>query len=368
MEEIRMRADGFRNGGSETVSRYQVVRGTWVGVCLIGLLLVGVGSRLAVAARSTSYRVMKKVKAGGEGGWDYLTIDPQARRLYISRGDHVDVVDVDTGSKVGQIDNTQGVHGIALAPKLGRGFTSNGRDNSVTIFDLKTLKELGRVTVGTGPDAILYDPATQRVFTMNGRGGDATAVDAATGKVDGTIALDGRPEFAAADGKGEVFVNLEDKSELLALDSKQLSVLHRWPLAPGEGPSGLAMDTAHRRLFSVCGNQKMMILDADDGHVVATPTIGNGPDAAAFDAKRQLAFSSNGRDGTLTVIHEEAPDRFVEAATVPTQLGARTMAVDAKTGHVFLVTAEFAPPPPGGEQGRRRTMLPGSFTILEVGP
>jgi DNA-binding beta-propeller fold protein YncE len=338
-----------------------------VRICLCGLLLVGLGSGLAVAARTPAYHVMKKMKTGGEGGWDYLTMDPQARRLYISRSDHVDVVDTDSGSKVGEVGNTSGVHGIALAPRLNRGFTSNGRDGTVTIFDLKSLKEVGRVTVGTGPDCIIYDPATQRVFTMNGRSQDATAVDAADGKVAGSIALGGRPEFAVADGKGEVFVNLEDKSELLALDAQKLSVLHRWPLAPGDGPSGLAMDTAHRRLFSVCGNQKMVILDADDGHVVATPDIGQGPDACAFDSKQQLAFSPNGRDGTLTVIHEETPDHFTVAATVPTQVGARTMALDAKTGQVFLVTAEVVPPPAGTDAPRRRSFVPGSFTILQVG-
>jgi DNA-binding beta-propeller fold protein YncE len=336
--------------------------------CLAGLLLAGVAGGFATAAGTSTYHVLKKMNAGGEGGWDYLNVDPQARRIYISRGDHVDVVDADTGSKVGTVTNTPGVHGIALASRLGRGFTSNGRDGSVTIFDLKDLKEIGHVQVGMGPDAIIYDPATHRVFTMNGRGGDATAMDAATGKVAGAVALGGRPEFAVADGKGEVFVNLEDKSEIVAVDARQLKVLHHWSIAPGDGPSGLAMDRAHRRLFSVCGNQKMIVVDADNGHVVATPTIGSGPDACAFDAKRQLAFSSNGRDGTLTVIHEDAPDRFTEVATVPTQMGARTMALDEKTGHVVLVTAEFGPPPATPEPGRRRPpMAPGAFTILEVG-
>ena len=336
-------------------------------LCLIGLLLVGIGGRLAAAARAPVYHLLKKLSAGGAGGWDYLTLDPQARRLYISRSDHVAVMDVDTGSKVGEIANTPGVHGIALAPHLGRGFTSNGREGTVTIFDLKSLKELGRVTVGTGPDCILYDPATRRVFTMNGRSQDATAVDAAKGQVAGSIALGGRPEFAVADGKGELFVNLEDKSELLVLDARRLSVLHRWPLAPGEGPSGLALDPAHRRLFAVCDNEKMVILDADDGHVVATPAIGRGPDACLFDPKTKLAFSSNGQDGTLTVIHEESPDRFNVVANVPTQMGARTMALDAKTGRVFLATAQVAPPPAGAEAPRRRSFVPGSFTILVVG-
>lgn len=334
---------------------------------LLGLLLVGMGSQVAGAVGTPAYHVLKKRNAGGEGGWDYLNVDAQARRIYISRGDHVDVVDADTGSKVGTIANTPGVHGIALAPRLGRGFTSNGREGTVTIFNLKDLKEIGRVPVGQNPDAIMYDPASHRVFTMNGRSNDATAVDAATGKVDGTIPLGGRPEFAVADGKGEVFINIEDKSEIVAVDARQLKVLHHWSIAPGDGPSGLAIDRAHRRLFSVCGNQKMVIVDADTGHVVATPTIGQGPDACAFDPKRQLAFSSNGRDGTLTVIHEDSPDHFSEVATVPTQMGARTMALDEKTGHVVLVTAEFAPPPAGQEAPRRRPMVPGSFTILEVG-
>jgi DNA-binding beta-propeller fold protein YncE len=338
-----------------------------VRLCLCGLLLAGIGSRLLGAAAAPAYHMMKKIGVGGEGGWDYLAVDSQARRLYVTHSDRVVVVDVDNGSKLGEIGNTPGVHGVALAPKLGRGFTSNGRENSVTIFDLKSLKELGRVKVGTGPDAILFDPATRRVFTMNGRGGDATAIEAASGQVAGTIPLGGRPEFAVADGKGELFVNLEDKSELLALDARKLTVLHRWPLAPGEEPSGLAMDRAHRRLFSVCGNEKMVILDADSGHIVATPTIGRGPDACIFDSKRGLAFSSNGRDGTLTMIREESPDRFSEVAAVPTQTGARTMALDEKTGRVFLATAEFAPQSTGAEAPRRRAIVPGSFTILVVG-
>ena len=338
-----------------------------VGLWLCGFLLIGTGGRLAMAAHTPAYHVVKKVSVGGEGGWDYLAVDPQARRLYVTHSDRVVVLDLDTGARVGEIGNTTGVHGVALAPKLGRGFTSNGRDGTVTIFDLKSLKELGRVQVGTGPDCILFDPVTRRVFTMNGRSQDTTALDAATGQVVGTIALGGRPEFAVSDSKGELFVNLEDKGELLALDPRKLTVLHRWPLSPGEEPSGLALDGAHRRLFSVCSNQKMVILDANDGHVIATPTIGRGPDACVFDAKRKLAFSSNGQDGTLTVIREESPDRFVEVATVPTQAGARTMALDPKTGRIFLATAEFEPVPSGTEPPRRRPMVPGSFMILELG-
>ena len=238
----------------------------------------------------------------------------------------------------------------------------------MTIFDLKSLKELGRPKVGDNPDAIVFDPASGRVFTMNGRSQDATAIDAATGRVVGTIPLGGKPEFVVSDGKGELFVNLEDKSEMLALDSKKMTVLHRWPLASGEEPSGLAFDAAHRRLFSVCSNEKMVILDANDGHVVATEAIGRGPDACAFDPKTRLAFSSNGQDGTLTVIHEDTPDRYSVVATVGTQVGARTMALDPKTGRIFLATAEFLPPPAGTATRRRRAMVPGSFTVLVVGP
>jgi DNA-binding beta-propeller fold protein YncE len=365
-KEIPMRAQRSGKRGEKAID---CRAGTWgrVGLCLCGLLLAGIGGRWAVAAGQPTYHLLKQTKTGGEGGWDYLTVDPQSRRLYISRSDHVQILDVDTGSKVGEIANTPGVHGIALAPRLGRGFTSNGREGTVTIFDLKSLKELGRPKVGTGPDAILFDPASKRVFTFNGRSQDATAIDAASGQVAGTIALGGKPEFAVSDGKGEIFVNIEDKSELLALDPRHLTVLHRWPLAPGEEPSGLALDRAHRRLFAVCGNQKMVVVDADSGKVVATPPIGRGPDACTFDPKTGRAFSSNGRDGTLTVIHEDGPDRFSEVATVPTQVGARTMAIDEKTGRIILVTAEVAPTPAGTEAPRRRSFVPGSFTVLVVG-
>jgi YVTN family beta-propeller protein len=310
---------------------------------------------------------MKKIAIGGDGGWDYLTMDAAARRLYISRGTHVMVVDVDTEKVVGDIPDTQGVHGIALAPKLGRGFTSNGRDNSVTVFDLKTLKEIARVKVGNRPDAIIFDPATNRVFTFNGGSNDATAIGAADDKVAGTVSLGGRPEFAVADGRGEVFVNLEDKSEIVAFDSQSLVVKNHWPLAPGEGPSGLAMDRKNRRLFSVCDNEKMVVLDADTGKVVATPTIGKGPDASAFDPGAGLAISSNGEDGTLTIVREVKPNQFEVEATVPTQAGARTMALDTKTHVIYLVTARAQAPAPGGPPNRR-SFEPGSFVILVVGP
>ena len=313
------------------------------------------------------YHLVQKVTLGGEGGWDYLTVDAGARRLYISRGTHVMVVNADTLKVVGDIPNTNGVHGIAFAPKLGRGFTSNGQANTVTIFDLKTLKPLGTAPTGDRPDAILYDPATQRVFTFNGGGNSATAIDAATGKVVGTIPLGGRPEFAAADGKGMVYDNIEDKSEVVAIDARTLAVTGRWPIAPLESPSGLAIDARSRRLFAVCDGQKMAVVNADTGKVVATPAIGNGPDAAAFDPGTGLAFSSNGQDGTLTVVREDAPNSYRVVQTVPTQAGARTMAVDTKTHRVFLVTAMPGPQTPGAPPWRR-AYVPGTFTLLVVGP
>jgi YVTN family beta-propeller protein len=330
----------------------------------LAALVVLSAATAAPGDRAPAYHVIKKIKVGGDGFWDYLTMDADAHRLYVSHADRVVVLNVEDGTTVGEVANTPGVHGIALAPKLGRGFTSNGRENTVTIFSLDSLKEIGRVKVGSNPDAIMFDPASGRVFTFNGRSNDTTAVDAATGQVVGTLALGGKPEFAVTDGKGEIFVNIEDKSEIVAFDARKLTELHRWSIAPGEEPSGLALDARHRRLFAVCGNEKMAVVDADSGKVVATPAIGHGPDAAAFDRKHQLAFSSNGQDGTLTVLHEDGPNTFKTVATVPTQRGARTMALDEKTGRIYLATAEFGPPVAGQ---RRPSMIPGSFTILVVG-
>lgn len=315
-------------------------------------------------AEQPNYHVVKKIELGGNGGWDYLNFDSEGNRLYIARADRVMVIDPDEGKLVGEVPNTPGIHGVALAQKLNRGFTSNGREGTVTIFDLKTLKEIDRVKVGSGPDAIIYDPATNRVFTFNARSKDSTAIDAASGKVAGTIKLDGKPEFAVADGKGGVFVNLEDKNEVLSLDANQLTVKEHWPIAPGEEPSGLAMDRDHRRLFVTCGNQKMVILDADSGKVVTTVDIGKGTDAAAFDPEIGCAFSSN-RDGTLTVVQEDGPDKFHVVGNVPTQQGARTMALDTKTHNIYLCTAKFKPAPAG--ERRRPQMEPGTFVVIVVG-
>jgi len=330
---------------------------------VIGLLLTS----FAMAA-APGYHIVKTFKLGGEGGWDYLTFDTASRRLFISRATHVMVIDADSGKSLGDIPDTLGVHGIALAPDLKRGFISNGREGTVTIFNLTSLKALGKVKVGDNPDAILFDPATKRVFTFNGHSGDASAIDAAKGTIVGTIKLDGKPEFAVSDGKGEIFVNLEDKSLLLALDPNKLEVKSRWPLAPCQEPSGLAIDVKNRRLFSACDNKMMAIVDADSGKLITTVPIGGGVDAAAFDPETNLAFASCG-EGVLIVVREDSPNKFSVAENVPTREGARTMALDPKTHQVFVVTAKFGPPPaPTPEQPHpRHTILPDSFVVLVLG-
>jgi len=327
------------------------------------LVLILASATVAVAA--PGYKISNTYKVGGEGGWDYLIADASARRLYISRSTHVIVLDLDSGKTVGDIPDTPGVHGIALAPDLGRGFTSNGREGTVSIFDLKTLATSSKVKVGDNPDAILYDPATERVFTFNGRSQDATAIDATNGAVLGTIKLDGKPEFAATDGKGEIFVNIEDKSELTAIDPSKLQVKAKWPLAPCESPSGLSMDKKNRRLFVGCDNKMMAVVDADSGKVLASPAIGDGVDATTFDDETGFAFASCG-EGVLSVLHEDSPTKFSVAETVPTQNGARTLALDSKTHNVYVVTAKFGPPPAATADNPhpRRSVVPDTFVVL----
>jgi DNA-binding beta-propeller fold protein YncE len=322
----------------------------------------------AAAPGPSGYHLLKTIKLGGEGFWDYLAFDSPTRRLFISRGSKVVVLDVDSEKVVGEIPNTTGVHGIALAPDLGDGFTSNGGAGTVTAFDLKTLQVIGQVKAGTNPDAIVYDPATKRVFTMNGRSGDSTAIDAEKATVVGTIALGGQPEFAVADGAGHVYANLEDKSEVLQIDSRNLVVTARWPLAPCASPSGLAIDAVHRRLFAGCHNKMMAVVDADSGKVIATPAIALGVDANQFDPGTGFAFSSNG-SGSFTVVHEDSQDKFSLLEEVPTRAGARTMTLDPKTHEVYLVTADFAPPPaPTPENPHPRGgMVSDSFVVLVFG-
>ena len=337
---------------------------------IVASVLAGVvGIGLAPSASApTGYHVTDTLKLGGDGGWDYLAFDPASRRLFVSHGTHVVVVDADSGATVGDIPDTPGVHGIAIAADLGRGFVSNGRRATATIFDLRTLAKIGEVKTGENPDAILYDRASGRVFTFNGRSGDATAFDAAKGTVAGTVPLGGRPEFAVADGQGRIYVNIEDKSEIVALDAKGLQVKSRWPLKPCEEPSGLAFDPQHARLFPVCSNKLMAVVDAGSGRVLTTLPIGGGVDAAAYDPGTGLVFASNG-EGTLTVVHEDSPDSFRVVETVPTQPGARTLALDPKTHRVFLSTAQLGPrPAPTAEVPRPRpSIVPGTFVVLVVG-
>lgn len=334
---------------------------------LLSLVIVFV--LVGQAAPAPQYEVKQKFKLGGDGGWDYLTYDPAGKRLFISRGTRVMVVDPSKGSVISEIPNTPGVHGIALAQDLNKGFTSNGRENSVTVFDLKTLKETDRIKIdGENPDAILYDPATKRVFTFNGRSKNATVIDATNDKVVGTVPLDGKPEFGAADGKGMVFVNIEDKGELTSIDARKAAVVNTWPITGCEEPSGLAMDQKNRRLFPVCGNKVMAVVNADNGKVVTTVPIGQGVDAAGFDPSTNLAFASNGADGTLTVIHQESADKYSIVGNAPTQRSARTMALDTSNHDVYTVAAEFDEAPPAeGQTRQRRTMKPDTFTLLVVG-
>ena len=320
------------------------------------------------APPAPQYEVKQKFTLGGDGGWDYLTYDPAGKRLFISRGTRVMVVDPAKGSVISEIPNTPGIHGIALAQDLNKGFTSNGRENSVTVFDLKTLKETDRIKIeGENPDAILYDPASKRVFTFNGRSKNATVIDATNNKVVATVPLDGKPEFGAADGKGMVFVNIEDKGELTSIDARKAAVVNTWPITGCEEPSGLAMDQKNRRLFPVCGNKVMAVVNADNGKVVTTIPIGQGVDAAGFDPSTKLAFASNG-DGTLTVVHEDSADKYSVVENAPTQRSARTMALDTSNHDVYTVAAEFDEAPPAeGQTRQRRTMKPGTFTLLVVG-
>jgi len=293
----------------------------------------------APAPPATDYSVTKKIAIPGQGSWDYLAVDEAGRRLYVSHGTQVEVLDVDSGAIVGNIPNTLGVHGIAIAAEFGRGFVSNGQSSTVTIFDLKTLKPIADVPTGKKPDAIIYDPATKRVFAFNGGSDSATAIDAATGKVAGTVELKGGPEFAAADGKGFVYDNLEDESLVLKIDANKLSVEQRWPTAPCASPSSMAIDRANRRLFLGCRSKVMAVMNADTGQVITTLPIGDHVDATGFDPETKLIFNSNG-EGTVTVIHQDGPDKYSVVETVKTLPRAKTMALDPKTHQLFLSTAE----------------------------
>jgi DNA-binding beta-propeller fold protein YncE len=328
---------------------------------LITLSLIALNSSAALAA-GPGYHLLKTIPVPGNGGWDYVTVDGDARRVYVSHGTEVVVLDADSYAVKGTITGLKGVHGIALAPDFGRGFISNGQGNNVTIFELKTLKTIGTVKTGKNPDAIIFDPATQRVFAFNGRSNDATVIEAKDGKVAGTIDLGGKPEFAVADGTGTVFVNLEDKSTVVKIDARKLVALDRWSVAPGEAAVSMAMDTKNRRLFIGCANKLIVILNADSGQVIDKQPIGARVDASAFDPETGLVFCSNG-DGTVTVVHENSPDKYQVVETVKTQVGSKTMALDAKTHKLFIPAARFTPA--GGNA--RPKMKPGTFSVLVYG-
>jgi len=329
----------------------------------VSLMCPGAPVRAAAPAKSEPYHLIKEIPIGGEGGWDYLAVDAAARRLYVGHATKIVVIDLDKDAVVGEIADTPGVHGFAVAADLGRGFSSNGREAKVSIVDLKTLQTISKVDTGENPDAILYEPARQEVYAFNGRGRSVTVFEARSGKVTATIPLSGKPEFAVVDPQtGRIYDNLEDTHEVAVIDSKAHAVAARWPIAPGEGASGMAIDLAHHRLFLGCDNKRMLMLDSTNGKVVASVPIGEGVDANAFDPGTQLAFSSNG-EGTVTIAREEAPDKLTVVQTLATARGARTMAVDPTTHRIYLSTAQLAAPSGPG----RPTAVPGTFKVLVYG-
>ena len=325
----------------------------------------------ANAARGEDeYKFIKEIPIGGEGGWDYLSIDAQARKLYVTHASKIIAIDLEKEAVAGEIADTPGVHGFAIAPDLGRGFSSNGKEAKASIVDLKTLATISKVETGENPDAILYEPGRAEVYAFNGRGKSATVFDPKTGKVTATIPLPGKPEFAVADSKaGRVYCNIEDKSEVVAIDTSTHTVVTTWPLAPGEEPSGMAFDVAHHRLFIGCGNKMMMVLNSANGKIVGSVPIGAGVDACAFDEKGQLAFSSNG-DGTVTIAKEETPEKLSVVQTLKTEPRARTMALDPVTHRIYLASAKFTPPPapsPASGSPPRPAIVPGSMKVLVYG-
>jgi YVTN family beta-propeller protein len=359
-----------------------ILRTSWLSaiatVALIGMFVAlrgnathhgRIGGAVGQSQSASVYSLMKTIKLGGEVSWDNITSDSNTRLLFISRSTKVIVLNVDTEQVVAEIPNTLGVHGIALAISLGRGFISDGRSNEVKIFDMQTFKTIGTAATGMNPDAIVFDPATGRVFAMNAGSNNTTVIDAKSGKVLATIALPGRPEFAVTGGREHIFVNIQDKSEIVKINADRLEVTATWPLAPCESPSGLAMDRVNGRLFVGCDNKMMAVVDGDTGKVIATPAIGEGVDACAFDQGAGYAFASNGQSGTLTVVHEDSRDKFSVVENIKTKRGARTMAIDREKHHVFLVTADFGPPPAATEENPhpKAQAVPGSFVVLVYG-
>ena len=342
-------------------------RHRFIGRLIFGLLSIVIAPLSQAAG---PYHLLKEIPVGGEGGWDYLSVDAAGHRLYVTHATKIVVIDTVKDEVVGEIADTPGVHGFAFAPELGRGFSSNGRENKASIVDLKTLQTITKVVTGENPDAILYEPGHREVYTWDGRGHTATVFEAATGKVVATVPVGGKPEFAQADpAAGRVYANIEDKNEVIAIDTKTHEIVNRWPIAPGEEASGMAIDLAHHRLVIGCSNEKMIIMDSTNGKVVASLDAGKGIDATSFDPGTQLAFASAG-DGTVTIAHEDTPDKFSVVQKLATERSARTMALDTSTHKIYLASAQFeapATPPPAGGGRQRPKMIPGSFKVLVYG-
>jgi YVTN family beta-propeller protein len=333
-------------------------------------LSLAIAFQSTMAAADQTYQPVREIPIGGEGGWDILTIDSEARRLYLSHSTKVVVIDLVKNAIVGEIEDTPGVHGFVALPEAGRGFSSNGKEAKTSVVDLQTLKTLSKIDTGESPDALVYEPKHGEVYIFNHRGNSVTVIEAKTAKAVSTIQLGGSPEFGAVDSMaGRVYCNLEDKNEVVAIDAAKHEVVARWPLAPGEGPSGIALDAAHHRLFSTCDNKVMTMLDTESGKVVATVPIGEGPDGSAFDDKTQLAFASCS-DGTTTIAKEEAPDKLTVKQILKTERGARTMAIDPTTHLIYLPAAQFEamPAPSPGIPRQRPKIVPNTLKLLVYGP
>ncbi len=330
-------------------------------------LAIFMGAATSDAQTKSGYHVAKKIKVGGEGSWDYLTFDAQTQRLFVSHSDRIVVINTKADEVVGEILKLEGVHGMAIANEFNRGFITNGASSTVSVVDMKTLKVVSTIPVGKKPDAVLYDPFSHRVFVYNGQSENASVIDAEKGTVVSTVALGGKPEFSATDRKGHIFVNLEDKNEVVGFDATTLKVFARWPLKGGDEPTGLAIDVEHHRLFSVCHNKLMFVLDSDNGTILAKLPIGAKVDGCTFDPGTGMVFTSNG-EGTITVVREESPSKFSVVETVPTQPGAKTITVDPVSHTLYLPTAEFGPTPApsAATPAPRAPILPNTFVVLKV--
>jgi YVTN family beta-propeller protein len=332
------------------------------------ILSIALISFSVITCISQEYKVSKKIKIAGNEGWDYLAVDEVNQHLFVSHGSVVNVVDLATDKEIATITDTKGVHGISIANDLNKAFITDGKDNSVTIVDLKTFKLIEKVTIeGQKPDAVLYDQFSHKVFTYNAKSNDATVLDAITNKVVKTIPLGGKPEFSVTNIKGLIYVNIEDKNEIKTIDATKLEVIATWSITPGDEPSGLAIDLDSNRLFSVCGNKLMVVVNASNGKIIKTLPIGDGCDGVAFDTKKKLAFSSNG-EGTITVVKEENANKFSVLETAKTQKSARTIAINKTTGDLYLSSADFGekPKPTTENPNPRPSIITDSFGVLVV--